>query len=467
MKNVDRTRRPRLGGQRRATTVAAIGALLAFSAVLTGCPPDSRTPTGPPPVVDQTGRPAAPDPATLYNAQRCSSVLTAAAANPGRYAPNSPFRQPAACAGVATDSARWSQRWFDASNDPDNAGGWDGRGDINLSFNDWSVPTYDLADYDAPSLRWVRVFNANHAANGAANTTLFPYSDEFIPSGKWVNGFYYIDDDSQYVVYDSRTGQEWSVWKQPMNGIDTTVWDPGCLTNRDGSPSGFQIGVDLCVGAAFVAKNPDGSQANLTTSTGISNAVNTAMGRNFPLAGIITAKEVARGAINHPILLTMRSIMFGPECSTLGSNAVLYGNCVDPIFPATRVENAHPEASCPNQMTDVPPSQQQTVPQGMRFALNLSDAEINWWLDRRGYTGTTRATVEKIVRAMRDYGFFVAVTGCDGTGIMMDGASNPDTKYVWNHKLGINTDAPDASWLLYGLVGSAANVVRLNPPPTP
>jgi hypothetical protein len=67
----------------------------------------------------------------------------------------------------------------------------------------------------------------------------------------------------------------------------------------------------------------------------------------------------------------------------------------------------------------------QTVPEGIRFALNLIDRQISTWLDSRGYTGATRNTARIFAVGLRDYGWIIGETGCYRAAIETDGLIDP------------------------------------------
>jgi hypothetical protein len=433
----------------------ALACIIAVTAFATACPPGpnggSTTTTA-----VSTPRPTPPSPSMSFTSQRCASVRAAATTNPGRYSAGSPFRVPAACAGLASDSGLWASRWFEATAAPSATPS--SRGRVATNFFDFSTPTYEVSVHEP--IQWVRVF-AWDGTSSVPNGTLFPYSPEFLPSGSWVNGLYFFDSDAIYVVYDRRTGQEWRVWNAPYDGIDLRYPNARCLTDASGRPTGFVIGRDLCVGGAYYAVDPDGSDPD-ASSTGIGGAVNQAIGKVFPLAGIATADELIAGDVHHPLMMSMYKTMFGAPVCPSGSTDISGSGCGTFLFPASRVEHASGPASCGVTMNIG--DRATTLPQGMWFALNLSDAEVEWWLDSRGYSGTKRATVTKLVRALREYGFMVGPTSCGGAGLALDGAINPGTAFKWKNELGIDPAAPSAKGLLDGLIASPDNVVRLNPP---
>jgi hypothetical protein len=105
-----------------------------------------------------------------------------------------------------------------------------------------------------------------------------------------------------------------------------------------------------------------------------------------------------------------------------------------------------------------------TVPDGMRFALNITDADITKWLDSRAYTGRLRETARIFAVALRDYGFIIAETGCGGTHIETDSALYGNAAILWQN-LGITKDGTNTPKknLIAGLI-TTQNLYVVNPP---
>lgn len=158
------------------------------------------------------------------------------------------------------------------------------------------------------------------------------------------------------------------------------------------------------------------------------------------LALVTRANEVKSGVIRHALELTISNTMFGlPECSpNKGNSAAGAGtSCGFYLPPATRVEYTSNQNNlttnlCPdNPKTIDEATRSKTVPEGMRIAINITDGEINNWLNQRGYTGEKRETARVFAVALRDYGAIVGETGCYGIGIETDGLLNPESAAVW------------------------------------
>lgn len=74
----------------------------------------------------------------------------------------------------------------------------------------------------------------------------------------------------------------------------------------------------------------------------------------------------------------------------------------------------------PGKFTD-----SQSIPEGTRFALKLTPAQIDAWLDTKGYTGALRATVRSWVQTMVTYGWFITDTEGDPASAILQFASDP------------------------------------------
>jgi hypothetical protein len=87
----------------------------------------------------------------------------------------------------------------------------------------------------------------------------------------------------------------------------------------------------------------------------------------------------------------------------------------------------------------------------MRFAIHMTDGQIEQWLDSRSYRGALRNTARIFAVAARDYGFIITNTSCWDTGFVTDGMFNPATRSKWL-ALGIPDDGSTS--LLHGLFTS-------------
>jgi hypothetical protein len=174
-------------------------------------------------------------------------------------------------------------------------------------------------------------------------------------------------------------------------------------------------------------------------------------------AGIATPAEVAAGRIPHALRMavSVTATMSGPRCpaDVTGPDDPRVGTtCGIAVAPGGK-HNAANRTSTPAELA-------KAVPQGSRVVVDMTDAEIEQWLDARGYTGTLRSTARTFAVALRDYGLIQVMNTGGSWTIPVSGGRNPQTAAGWR-SLGI---ADDGSHLLDGLV--TPNRLRVLEPPT-
>ncbi len=306
---------------------------------------------------------------------------------------------------------------------------------IQQDGNDYSIPVYDAAM--ATTRRKVRrKFTFPGVFNVGPDDTI-PWNDAWRPSD---------GNDGFLVILDSSTGHEWDLWNVSSPGYQTEVNDSEqCIiddrTHPRDSTKRFDINADLCAASAVLITSPDGTTADLRSYRG-----------NFPGAGgggiqngpgIVFPSEVAQGAVRHAWKLMIVNTMFGPECSpTERVDPAKFGvTCGSAVAPAGQFERV-------NGASQGGPARTETVPEGTRFALKITDAEIEAWLRSRGYSGARAETARIMAVSLRDYGWFITDSSSVGAGFTLAGAANPETQNQWT-ALGLTEDS-DRS-LLQGL----------------
>jgi hypothetical protein len=154
--------------------------------------------------------------------------------------------------------------------------------------------------------------------------------------------------DAQVIVLDRESGREWDLWQVRFDG--STVH----ATNGSLVPGDYR------------------------TYEG-ANRPSRGVGIQY-LAMLVRPEAVAAGVIDHALSM--------PIINTDGDTFVA---------PATKLE--HPGN---------PPG----IPEGMRFALDVTDAEIDAWVQSlpRGLPTATRRAARTIGVALRDYGWFITDT---------------------------------------------------------
>jgi hypothetical protein len=368
--------------------------------------------------------------------------------------------------GLATDarSTDWANRFFYYAHYNQYMGGDPSRATDSASHtvmfgldanpaNDYSVAIYDAADATTTArvfqrVGWASTFNIG---NGGS----IPWN----PTWRASTG-----SDGLLLIIDHTTGKEWGLWglAQSTYGLpanDTQCW--GWI------PIGYVPGRDLCAGGASLAKTADGNSLINVNTYGGNNP--TAKGSGLDgYAMLVTPDEAATGQIRHALEMPVFDTMTGGTgqiCSAAQLPTSAFGStCGGAVAPAGQFENRGSSAhgcGTPAAAAALSDSayRQTTIPEGTRFALHLSDQDIENWLNSRGYTGQKRITAKAFAVALVNYGWFITDTSCYGAEFQVSGGSNPDTAAAWR-SLGVTGDGRD---LLSGLF-TKDNVWTVAPP---
>ncbi|MFN8052671.1 MAG: hypothetical protein U0Q22_14585 [Acidimicrobiales bacterium] len=422
----------------RPLAAVALVLLLAASA----CSSYVASPTAP-------SAPAADVAALAANPMRCRQVRALSTQNPPLYAATTSWNIPAACVPTKADSPRWASNWFSFANVP---GRTDPkrRGEIDIAFDEYSTPIYQLAD----ATQTVRVFTTSWGYGDNLTDNLLPWNPAWEPAA---------GNDHEMIIVDPATGREWTLW-----GVMKDNWTT-CATIAN-LALGYHPGQDLCAAMAALGVTPDGSVSNFFSSSGMSSGFGRGLGAVQGLALLPTLDEIERGSINHAVNMETYATMFGPSCTPANVGTGAAGTtCGYAVAPATRLEWPEgPASSCGVvAQTNTVADRSRTVPEGMRFVADLTDAQIDSWLDARGYTGAKRRTARIFAVALRDYGWVISDTSCWSSSISVEGVANPEAAQRWR-ALGIDQPAADGGSLLTGLITSPTQVRALEPPdPTP
>ena len=341
---------------------------------------------------------------------------------------NAPWNRPVAAMAAHPRSDEFSTRLFNYSNlggvtDPKL------KGRFSTYFGAYSQPVYDAREATGT----IRVFRAGFGYQGSiAAGGSIPWNDSWQPPDG--------NDRTMYII-DPRTGREWDLWLVQTENKTT------CLTFENLALGFSMDDRNLCVGQADIVQDSQGDPIDYRTYEG---AYPTGGAFIQGLAMLTTADEVANGAIPHALNAVVYNTMFGPECTAAERNTPAAGlDCGFFEFPAGHLERAAGPQDCgASTLQHTNADRAKTVPQGIRFAVRVSDAQIESWLDSRGYAGVLRNTARVFAVAARDYGFVITNTSCWDAGFITDGVFNPATRKVWE-SLGV-TDAADVS-LLHGL----------------
>lgn len=381
----------------------------------------------------------APAPSTTTTTTTTTSAPLAPVVGVRRYfAEQTSWNQPAAVYGPSKTLQAYAQRWWD------HGGGGDKPGSVNVAFGDWSIPTYRKADATTIAV----IYQATWAQ--ALYMTDVGVAIPWNP--KWTAG---TGTDNLLSIVDDATGTAWV-----LGGLGQLSWN--CVEPFGLGPNGR---------AGFDPTNPlhlctTGVQRHEGLFTADDSVRIDGRGAGMPkLALTVRAAEVRSGAIRHALEMTITSTMFGPACTpTRGASAPGAGvSCGYYLPPATKLERTNPDVGCPTKQVVTDVERAKTIPEGMRFALRITDAEIDAWLNSRGYTGQLRETARIFAVALRDYGWIVAETGCFGMHIETDSAIAGDAAPIWR-QLGVTGSGtyPNGD-LLFGLI-TKERVYVVEPP---
>lgn len=398
------------------------------------------------PTTTTTTSPVVPNPTTPADAHLCNHLKQLATQNPARFNPSSTFNTPAACLGTREDSAKWAANWYRNATYPGRTDP-SRRGEINVSFDAYSNPVY----YTDEATTQIRVFISTWGwGHNLGSNNWIPWNPSWEPAA---------GNDMEMIILDRETGREWDLW-----GVQKINWTT-CFT-LENLLNGYRPGVDLCVATAHIGKNRDGSISDAVNSDGYSQSANRGLGAILGMTLLPTLDEIEGGSINHAVNMETYGTMFGPACrpDQIGTSAMGV-DCGYAVAPASRLEwFTGPAAMCgAAAQKNTPEARAKTVPEGMRFALDVTDEHIDGWLDSRGYTGAKRRTARIFAVALRDYGWIISDTTCWDSAMAVEGIANPSARKRWE-ALGITNPTTDGASLLDGLITSESQVRTLVSP---
>ena len=311
--------------------------------------------------------------------------------------PGASWNKSATAMGMAADSLQHYATRFCQY-----AGGAAGPGHMGLSLKDYSVPIYNTSI--TPPNTSVRVYQATWSQSSGNVFSNCKIGDTIPWNFAWKPG---TGSDRIIIVEDPKTEKVYYIWccYEPLSA----GWDWFGPNNMNG----FNQTADsnkIVVGAMGVSKN--------IYSTAWKQNLERGMGTSKRML-ITTADEVASGDIGHALEMTIANTTFAVYPGVAGR---------DYFYPATRAEWDIKKAPYRSSKPDLDVTHQ--IPEGMRFALKITDSEIETFLDLKKLSGPFRNTVKVFIYALRDYGWIVAETGAWGCYIETSGIVGPD-KSKW------------------------------------
>ena len=249
----------------------------------------------------------------------------------------------------------------------------------------WNVPVKNVPEHKKSSMYAERFWNGASSRPGDVNLSFDWYTypvyytsdakGSFYCKSKWktnIDGKMILwnpewraafGTDGQIILLDSVKGFEWDLWQVKFK--DDTVF----ITNGNLIQSGQTAGDGSDPGNFWTKEN------GFIPSRGI--------GVQY-LAMLVRPEEIEQGVIEHALSMPIR---------------ITDGNFF--MAPTTKLEH---------------PGRPVGIPEGMRFALRISDKEIEEWITTfKGIVPEKAiAAAQIIARALRDYGWFITDTsgGC-------------------------------------------------------
>lgn len=160
--------------------------------------------------------------------------------------------------------------------------------------------------------------------------------------------------DAQAIILDAATGTEWNLWQMTVNTTAKTI------TVGNGN---------MCPGD-YLTNNWDTKATKCTGSRGA--------GINY-LAMLVRPWEIEKGVIEHALSMPIK-----------GTSGQFY------VAPATKLEH---------------PGKVGAIPEGMRFALNVTYAEIDAFVNSlTTLRAANRRAIKIVLVALKDYGWFITDT---------------------------------------------------------
>jgi hypothetical protein len=300
---------------------------------------------------------------------------------------------------------------------------------------DYSMPVYSAADATTVA----RVFRRPEAWSGRFDIPVgstIPWNPSWLPAD---------GNDGFLLIVDPATGREWDVWALSTPSFDRPYLKQSeCSYQMDSMALGYDPSADLCAAAVTVISTPEGAPADLRLYRGNYPA---AGGGGLPnTAGLATPAEVAAGVIPHALKfgVSWELSMSGPTCPTdvtTPDDPRVGTTCGVSVAPAGQFESGSVD-STPEQLARM-------VPDGTRLVVDLSDRDIDAWLDARGYTGELRRTARIFAVALRDYGLIQTSSTGGPAIIQLSGARNPATAQAWRDLgiVGVGSDLLDRLFL--------------------
>lgn len=265
---------------------------------------------------------------------------------------------------------------------------------------------------------------------------------------------------------------EWKTGKGGDNEMYILDDRPGPTQGRIYTISIYQMGLcaadallfpdRVCGSSIQVSRDHYGNHIDYRTYEGYVG--NRGVGLSY-YATLTTPQEVAANEIRHALGVAIPNTAYGSVCSEVQQGSSAEGTtCGTAVAPASKFEWANqPHIPVMKEQYKSLYNISRTIPEGMRFALDMSYGEIdNWILSRSDLKNNKRRadTARIFARALKDYGMIIVDTNGERAGVQVVGGVNPNHAKMWQD-LGLGPEYKDD--LLNGLI-TRDNLYVVEPP---
>jgi hypothetical protein len=325
-----------------------------------------------------------------------------------------------------------------------------GLGDLKTTF---SRAVYTKDEAEGKTIK-IRVCGSSHCIPSNLDGDLsYGNPKGYLPDTAipWNNKWTFAQGgDNEVVILDPSTGNLIALAQ-----VKKSTGDPlGDILSGATGQCGPLYPERLCVASAKIIRNYQGDIASYFDYEGSTG--DRGVGISY-YATLLTPQEVVAGEIRHALGIGIFNASYGPKCTKeqLATNNynTIGKTCGTAVAPAAKFEwetstKISDRSGTPSATEfDSIITQDKTIPEGMRFVLNITDSEVEQFISSKGYTGAKANTTRIIIQALRDYGFIAVDTG-GSAQIQVAGGVTTTNKNLWA-QLGI-TQESDKN-LLYGL----------------